>query len=381
MKLESEPMQEKYDSVHHRAFEIAGGGNYEEIANTLTKENLLSDEIERVRERYGKALESAKWMTAKDWEMLAIMDCYDERTADHCVETFRIAEDRIDRFKAGDRKFSKLIENENVPLAEFFRACLFHDIGKCCIPRSILNNHLSDDDFGNQLCHDILRGGKAEILADIENVTGQKFIRMSENDAPLREYLLENHIHTMRYVPAVEMLDKNDINIARERFPSIDISKATLADLLEPHEEASEKILIAEGFEIAGHIAGRHHNYRKLDMRFPVSTEVLGVTIALEELLALSDIKQALSSKRSYKNALSTPLILRNLIVEAERHEISFIITSLWVEQELALISREESLSFDATSLLAMDECRNFIKKHSSSVSDFVAPLRERLAA
>lgn len=384
MNLEAEPLPKNFewrDGIHPRAFEIAGGGNYEEIADTLAKENLLAGEIERVRERYGKSLESAEWMTSKDWEMLAIMDCYDQHTARHCVETFRIAEDRIERFKAGDKKFSDLIQAEDVPLSEFFRACLFHDIGKCCIPRAILNNNLFDEDFDTQLCNDILRGGKQNILNEIEAATEHKFTGAIDSDNELREYLRANHVHTMRYVPAIEILDKSDIDVIYERFPNINLSKATLADLIKPHEESSENILRAEGYEFAADIAGRHHNYRKQPVRFPISSNVLGVTIALEELLALSDMKQALSSKRSYKNVLNMPLVLHDLIIEAELHEISPVITSLWIEQELALISNEEKGAYDETALLAINNCKEFIKRCQPAVDNFTAPLRVRLAA
>lgn len=182
----------------------------------------------------------------------------------------------------------------------------------------------------------------------------------------------------MRYVPAVEMLSEEDISVACDRFPSLDFSKATLADILEFHEEGSENILLDQGFDVAANIAGKHHNYRKLQMRFPISTEILGVTVALEELLTLSDMKQALSAKRSYKNTLNSPLILHNLIFEAERHEISPVITSLWVEQELALISSEEQRDYDEQTILAIHECEKFIKKHQSLVDDFVTALQNK---
>ncbi|OHA79534.1 MAG: hypothetical protein A2747_03795 [Candidatus Yonathbacteria bacterium RIFCSPHIGHO2_01_FULL_44_41] len=368
---------EKDKLIDPRAYEVADCGNYAEIVNTLTKENLLNEEIERVQDCYKTTLEHAVWMTEKDWEMLTVMDCYDNRTAHHCVETLRIAEDRIERFKAGGKKFSELIKDEEVPLDEFFRACLFHDIGKCLIPRAILNNSFFDEDFDTQLCNDIFRGGKKEFLAAIEKTTGHIF-EGEGNDMDLREYLRTNHVHTMRYVPAIEMLSEEDINVARERFPSLNFSKATLADILEFHEENSENILLAQGFDMAANIAGKHHNYRKLEMRFPVSTDILGVTIALEELLTLSDMKQALSAKRSYKNSLNSPLILHNLIFEAERHEISPVITSLWVEQELALISSEERRGHDEQTIFAIHECEEFIKKHQSLVEDFVNAIQNK---
>lgn len=368
---------EKGKLIDPRAYEIADCGNYAEIVKTLTEENLFIPEIERVQNHYKTTLEHATWMTEKDWEMLTVMDCYDNRTAYHCVETFHIAEDRIERFKAGGKTFSELIKDEGVPLNEFFRACLFHDIGKCLIPRSVLNNSLFDEDFDTQLCNDVFRGGKKEFLADIEKTTGHIF-EGGENDDELREYLRTNRVHTMRYIPAVEMLSEDDINVARERFPSLDFSKATLADILEFHEEGSENILLAQGFDMAANIAGKHHNYRKLEMRFPISTDILGVTVALEELLALSDMKQALSAKRSYKNSLNSPLILHNLIFEAERHEISPVITSLWVEQELALISSEERQGHDEQTIFAIRECEEFIKKHKSVVEEFVTALQNK---
>lgn len=369
--------QEKHRFADPRTYEIADQGSYEAVVNTLVKENLLAGEIERVREQYKVALEHEAWMTEKDWEMLAIMDSYDAYTARHCIETLLIAQDRIKRFKAGSKTFSELIENEGVPLNEFFRACLFHDIGKCLIPRSILNNSFFDEDFDAQLCADTLRGGKREFLSNIEKVTGHKF-EGANDDMSLREYLRANHVHTMRYVPAVEMLGDDDINVIRERFPDLDLSKATLADVIQFHEVGSEKILLDQGFEVAANIAGRHHNYRKLEMRFPISVDILSVSVALEELLMLSDMEQALSSKRSYKNALSAPVVLRDLITEAEQHEVSPVMTSLWVEQELALISSDGQPAYSEPALLAMHDCEEFIKKHRPEVDNFISALDKK---
>jgi len=263
MSFEEQQNIEKHNVINPRAYEVAGGGDYEKIVDTLNEEELLGDEIKRVRDRYETALENEAWMTEKDWEMLAVMDCYDERTTSHCVETLRIAQDRIERFKAGDKKFSELIVDEDVPMEEFYRACLFHDIGKCLIPRSVLNNTFFDEDFDTQFCEDVFHGGKTELLSEIEEITGKKFEGGQNDDQKLREYLRENHIHTMRYVPAVEVLDEDTMNIVRERFPDIDINKATLADLIAPHEQGSEEILRSQGFEVASNIAGRHHNYRR----------------------------------------------------------------------------------------------------------------------
>lgn len=394
MNLEQAPTnhpkteQTSQEHVHfhtktERAFEIAGKGNYEEILKDLENEGLLEAEILRTKETYGEDLEHAPWMTEKDWKMLTIMDSYDSHTARHCVETFRIAHDRVDRFMAGDKKFSELIIHEGISLDDFFRACLFHDIGKCLIPRSILNNTLSDNDFNTQLCKDVFRGGHSELLNEIEKTTGHTFEIHEGRDSEkqLHEYLTENHVHTMRYVPAREVLKENDINLIKERFPHINFDEATLADLIKPHEEGSEQILYSQGFTVAAEIAGKHHNYRKLEVRFPVTTEIAGVTVALEELLALSDMKQALSAKRSYKKALGTPLVLRNLIIEAERHEISSVITSLWVEQELELLSNEELLTYDEPTINAIQECRDFINSHKTTVAHFVSQFQIKLAA
>lgn len=372
--VSTEHLNEVHDHLDQRIYEITDLGDYKGIVQTLSKESLLDDAVEHVRSRYEATLESAAWMTEKDWEMLAVMDFYDEKTVRHCIETLRIAEDRIERFKAGDRKFSELIKHEGVPLQEFFRACLFHDIGKMVVPRSILNNTFFDKDFDTQLYDSIFHGGKKEFLTRIETATGHPF-EGGDDEVSLHKYLRLHHVHTMRYVPVEKILSEADLLAARNRFPEVDFSNATLADLIQIHEEGSEKILTDCGFVVAASIAGKHHNYHKTRLRFPVSTEVLSVSIALEEILALSDMKQALSSKRSYKDALCTPLVLRDLILEATQHDISPVTTSLWVKQEMAMIPQEEVLTYNDDSLRAIDECEIYIKKHQSMVDDFVAKL------
>lgn len=370
LEHESSP-REKPTAVSPRAYEISGNGNYKEIESRLSQENLLTKEVLRVHERYGRALENEPWMTDHDWEMLAIMDCYDEHTAHHCVETLRIAKEKIDFFKAGDKKFSQLIEAEGVPLQEFFRACLFHDIGKCAIPRSILNNTFFDADFDSQLCKEVFDEGNTEYLARIEKVTGHVFEGIKDTKT-LHGYLREHNVHTMRYIPAIKILSEEDLTTVKERFPHLDLSQATLADILEFHEENSEKILIDQGFEIAASIAGKHHNYRNLKMRFPISTSVLNVSITLEELLTLSDIEQALSSKRSYKEKLEMPSLLSGLIAETGRHNINPAITSLWVEQEISRISGEDRAGYNKDEILALGNCEKFVHDHQVEIDEFI---------
>ncbi len=353
---------------HARAEEIAAGGNYEEIRGTLRSEGLLTDEVERVHEVYGTALESAEWMTEGDWEMLAIMDCYDKSTADHCVETYRIARDRIERFTMGDKKFSEMITGEGIPLSEFYRACLFHDIGKCCIPHAILHNHLTDAEFGKQLCEDVFHGAKKEILADVESAAGEKFAGEWGNSEQLQDFLKTHHVHTMRFVPVREVLSEEDLAVVSMRFPEIDLETATLADLLVPHEEESERILNSEGRSTAADIAGKHHNYRNLPVRFPIATGTLGVSAALEEILALSDMEQAMSAKRAYKEGLPMSMVLRSIIAEVEIRKMNPVITTFWVTQELATISEEERLQNPA----AIAEIEQFIAGHQGEIDQFL---------
>lgn len=364
----------EYHTVSQRAFEISGEGDYTKILDTLKKEGLFENEINRVRAQYETVLDYAEWMTPDDWEMLTVMDCFDEHTAHHCVATLHIAKERIGSFKAGDKTFSELIINENVSLEDFYRACLFHDIGKCHIPRSILNNKLSDHEFDDQFCIDVLDKGQKNILNEIEQLTGNKFTEdpLRSNDEALHEYLRENHIHTMRYVPAREILNDEETHLVKERFPEIDLETATLAKLIEPHEKESEEILKEHGFQISAEIAGMHHNYRKFNKRFPIGAEVLGVAGALEEILALSDMTQALTARRSYKIALGTPLVLQSLIIEAERHEISTVITSLWVKQELDLIPNDIKNNYNQEEKEAVQSCENFLYKNKSEVDEFI---------
>lgn len=364
------------EAQHTRACEIASGGNYEKIRDTLRSEELLADEVGRVREVYGALLEGAEWMTPEDWEMLAIMDCYDKSTADHCVETYRIARDRIERFTMGDKKFSEMIEGEGIPLSEFYRACLFHDIGKCCIPHSILHNHLTDAEFGKQLCEDVFLGGKKEILADVEAAAGEKFEGEWGNSEELQEFLKTHHIHTMRFVPVREVLSEEDIAVVAMRFPEIDLETATLADLFVPHEEESERILKAQGCSTAADIAGKHHNYRNLSVRFPITTGTLGVSAALEEILALSDMEQAMSGRRAYQKrslvsgeSLPMSIILCDMIAEVQTRNMNPVITTFWVTQELATISEEERLQNPT----AIAEIEQFITLHQKEIDQFLS--------
>lgn len=362
-----ESTSEQNEKIHTRAEAIAGTGNYEEILETFRFEELMDYEVARVRESHGESLESATWMTEGDWEMLAVMDCFDKGTAHHCVETYRIAHDRIGRFTMGDKTFSEIISNEEVPLSEFYRACLFHDIGKCCIPRSILQNNLTDSEFGAQLCEDITTGDQTDLLTEIERAAGERFDGERGDTKQLKTYVSEHHIHAMRFVPAREVLSDEDLIIIAERFPEIDLRTATLADFLTPHEEESERIFVSQGFPVAAEIAGKHHNYRSLPMRYPIATGSLGVSAALEELLSLSDMEQAMSEKRSYKTILPMSQVLLGMINEVESRKLNTIITTFWISQELAEISNKEREE-NADCIRTIER---FIANHQEEVRSF----------
>jgi hypothetical protein len=261
-----------------------------------------------------------------------------------------------------------MIVDEGIPLSEFYRACLFHDIGKCCIPHSILRNHLTDADFGKQLCEDVFYGEQKDILADVESAAGEKFDGEWGNSEQLQEFLKTHHVHTMRFVPVREVLSAEDLAIVSVRFPEIDLETATLADLLMPHEEESERIFAAQGFSIAADIAGKHHNYRNLPVRFPIATGTLGVSAALEEILVLSDMEQAMSAPRSYKEGLPMSVVLQTIIAEVKTRNMNPIITTFWVTQELAAISKEERDQHP----VAIADIEKFIAAHQGEIDQFV---------
>ena len=312
------------------ARKIAQGGNYEAILEELKEKDLLYEQVDRI-----SGYLSIDFMTDNDWEMLTVMELYDRGTFEHCVKTYKIAKDKVEKVLDGGIIIANIIEEEGVDLEVFYRACLFHDIGKIEIPEFILNNKFTDGDWTNSLCNIINKTEDDPFKEIAQNYIGVKKHQKIEEDE-LATLLEERKIRSMWLVPVKEVLtSKESIELEGLGFSSND----SLRKIIESHEEISERILKNSGLEIEAKLAGQHHNYKQKNtniLESPKTTTAMAISLNLADVLQLADIQQALESgSRFYKSSFSELRVLSELIGRAEGGYVDGYITYLWVKDSM----------------------------------------------
>lgn len=371
------------EAAHLRAVEIADAGGYAAALERLREEGLLSGEVGRIQETCRESLEDAVWMTEADWEMLAVLRCFDEKTALHCVNTYRIAKAKIEEITLSGHHMSELVGREGVTLEQFYRACLFHDIGKCCIPRATLNNTLHDADWDEHLCEEVLENKNATLIEKMRARLGD-LPPVEEGREGLLAYLKDHHERAMHFVPLASVVGEEELVRIVETFPDIDPREHTLADVIAKHEHASGEILTAVGLDVEGELASQHHNYEHSPLRYPMSGATLHLSAKWEELLKLADMTQALSAARAYKGGWSTPIVCEALLEEVKRGDVTNILAALWIKNEFSHMDvsgyNKEDLSalervqqfLDATEPL-LKEAEGEIAREDSSLAELAA--------
>lgn len=328
---------------------LAQEGNYKAITNELEKSELFDEQIKRVKEQV-----FVGFLTPENWKMLTTLELFDKSTFEHSVDTYHIARNKIEKVLDGQVIIAKLIEQEGVTLEQFYRACLFHDIGKVEIPNFLINNRLTDRDWVDILCRMVCEEHNEELSRAVMKKTGLSSGALSDEEH-LRAVLAEKHIRAVKLVPVKEALTGEEIEELKARGFSPDMS---LGKILEAHEEASERILLEAQLDIEGKLVGQHHNYKgkKIEeMEIPIATSSLCISASLADVMHLADVQQALEQIRSYKTKQSKIQVLATLAHQAQLGYVSEYITYLWVSDEMKNVSSEELESEDnKTNLLTI---------------------------
>jgi len=321
---------------------IAQKGDYQAVINELEANGLLEDQINRVKEQI-----VIGFLTPENWQMLTALELYDKDTFEHCVSTYHIARDKVEKVLEDHVLIAKLIEREGVSLEQFYRACLFHDIGKIEIPNFILNNTFTDIDWIEVLCRLVCDEHDKALSSTILAKTGISPGALSDKEF-LRAVLKEKHIRAAKFVPIKESLTKEEIRELEARGFSPEMS---LGKILEVHEEASERILCDAHYDVEGKLVGQHHNYKRKKMKeveIPIATSSLCISVSLADVMHLADVQQALEQRRSYKTKQSKTRVLAILAEQAQLGYISEYITYLWISDELKEMTPEELQSESA---------------------------------
>ncbi len=324
---ESHKLVADYDEMRGtRAIEIAGGGNYIKIIDSLRREGLLDKERERVRHAY--ALDKIPFLTKKDDEMFTILDLYDAETAKHCLETYKIAQEKMEVEILPGMTIKRLLqEGDGISLEQFYRACLFHDIGKVEIPRLVIQHEMGDGAMLgclHRVYHDLYVSQKIP-----------KSLGLTENptNAALTEALEIHRVRPIYLVPAREVLSEEGLTELKCFGFSGD---ETLMAIIMEHERVSGNILKAAGFPIEAELAAHHHNYNREPLQYPTAIDALHISVDFADILHMADVTEAVSSLgRKYRKVFSMPKTMRTIVEHVEDGKISPFMAYLWLTDEL----------------------------------------------
>ncbi|MFZ2983746.1 MAG: hypothetical protein WA053_01545 [Minisyncoccia bacterium] len=345
-----------------RAEEIAGEGNYAQILDTLRREGLLPSEMKRVVREY--ALADIAFLNEADKEMFAVLDLYDPGTARHCLETYQIARGKMEKEIMPGVSFARLIEKqENVSLDQFYRACLFHDIGKVEVPRVVIRHHMDDGhmlECMHHVYHMLYHDGKIpEWLHLKEDATDEEIDHA---------FSAQHTLRCNQLIPAREVLSPSDLEEVQRRGYT---GEETLMDIIKPHETHSGEILANAGYPVESEIAALHHNYDAKKSERPLAVSVLHMNVDLSDMLHIADVMQALrSGERTYKGSFSQPKAMRIITEHAQEGKVSLLSAYLWLSDDLH--KYEEKPPMDAKE-------REQDERHLAFVRAFLAHAEEEV--
>lgn len=245
-------------------------------------------------------LKDAPELSDRDWERLLALWLFDTETAHHSLRTYSL----VHRILRARPELVAAIQAEGVELKEEELATILHDLGKLRLPRSVLNNKLSEDE-ARTLLFEKLHSSDAATLVIAANYFGHS---VSTTDVEVA--LAHKRVRPIFLLPIQYVASEYDIAELRAR--GFELNDATLMDIINQHERFTGT-LIREDHPKESEIAA-HHHHPELS-RYPASSDLLASTSGLAtELVTMVDEIDALTFKRSYKTARP--------FVEALTHEL-----------------------------------------------------------
>lgn len=343
--------------------------NFLEALDCLHKEGLLSQEVLRTKETYGESMEAASFMTEEDWEYLTIISLYSPELATHSVETYRLIHSKIGRIHIGSETIAEIIEKEAGSLDVFYRAALFHDIGKLNIPESVMNHVVRPGNWYALM----YATSNPEQLHSIYNDNGELIPVTKDFDAVA--FMSDYDFNKSSNKPASSILPPEKIAELIKRGISPEL---TLRQIWSLHEEGTQKNLEGVGLHEEAEIAGQVHGYHTDEHNTPTSSETIAVSAdvaAIQKIiLQLGDSQEALrSNERGYKKShsqLATAGILaqdaEKAVEDTERTHLKKLITALWLAVDVneikEEIKKESESKMSAQETKEFEELKDFIR-------------------
>ena len=326
------------------AKKIAQQGDFSAIRSELLNRNLLESVTIASYRKYENDLSKIDFLTEIDLEIFAIIDLYDEELALHSLETYNIAKEKTERELAFGVVLANLFTREGVTPAQFFRACLLHDIGKVEIPNFVINNSINHEEM-NLFLHELVINNKDDfVLSKLEEHTGEDI--SIDEIADLEELLRKYNLRSVHFVPVKHILSDEEQHLLLHRGFNLESS---LMDIIKMHESFSEKILSELDFSVESSLAGAHHNYHGNGSPYELTLDQFQTSVDVVEIIRIADMIEALTSSRSYKKkGFSRPKALRMILEEVRTAKINEQVAYIWIDDEIKILEQDKnSLSIE----------------------------------
>lgn len=333
-------------------------------ADDLTK-NINEPDKKFVRETFRKINElsptGAEILNEEEIKYLAMLKQKDEITFTHSLEVLNAGKEKL-------RIFGHDLEKEGVSDKNFLKACILHDIGKINLPDCILKAAISHSNFEN-----IFFKFKKQNPDFIDNrLREMKLLKETQGINDFSNDEIKKMVLDYRDLVSLEFLFAQEPEKLQEiNDYGINPLTNSLFDVIRGHEEQSRKIIqnmetVADK-KIVAEIAGSHHGYKIThDGPFPVSKQVLRLTVLANELLHLADVYAALRQKRLYKERLSEMESLFILAEETQKGLFNKQIAKRWIKDS---IENLEKKNYDFS---------NEDKKKYKTIKEFVETKEEK---
>ncbi len=333
--------------------EILGLRKYKEIDILLKRfpyNGKFLEEIEKTKKECVEIFRDSIKTTDKDWDILTLIRLFDQQTYEHSIGTFIIAREKIENALENGVVIKQGIEEEVGEVSVFYRACLFHDVGKITIPKFILKNSLTDKDWAlrlyramkkqkNKLCFTTkkyLKKYNIFMLAD----------KIANADSPseILDILKSNKLRPVQIIPLKYGISKRELKRLKRdyRFES-DVS---LTDLMQVHEKESYNILNSLGYRKEAVIAGNHGNGGQLGLGSKskaYSSIRMGSRMSdIVDLIYLADVQDSLGNDRYYHKSFTKLKILAFLVSDTRRGVIDKTVSCLWIKDEYEKLKKDK---------------------------------------
>ncbi len=332
---------EQFNNIKSGFSNTVGVNKYHQLQE-MNEKNPDNDFLLKI-DKHKKIFQETFELSDKDLEMLMVMYRFNKATFEHSLRTISIINLKVHKPLEKGIVLADGIKKEVQDIKVFFRACLFHDIGKIAIPDFILSNRLKDSDWANYLL-DLLNDEKGfqtiknnlQIHSDQADQILEK-LQSASSSSEIVLLLRDFDIRPCQIVP-VKFGISNDESTALENDFNTS-PELPLWSIVNKHEVESSNILASQGFEREASIVKDHGN--RIPRETPTSSTSLKIGSRMsdvKDLIYLADVQEALLSRRDYKDPVNQVRVMAYLAKDAQKGKLDKVVTHLWLNDDMELL-------------------------------------------